>query len=159
HPGGGGQPHDRGWLEIRGRLVPVTAVREDGKGCIWQQVEVDLAPRDAVHGLLDWPYRHALMRHHALMHIVNTVAWRRFSALTPGVQIGADRSPIDFRLGDFARERIGELESLVNAVIERALPISSSVLSEEQYRARPELIRTANVLPPIVDGRVRVVTI
>jgi misacylated tRNA(Ala) deacylase len=159
HPGGGGQPHDRGWLTARGSHVPVSAVREDEEGRIWHQIGSDLAPGERVRGAIDWPYRYVLMRHHALMHIVNTVAWREFGGLITGVQIGPDRSRIDFRLGDFGRERIGEFESHVNTTIDRGLPISSSIISEDEYRGRPDLVRTANVLPPVVDGRVRIVTI
>jgi len=47
----------------------------------------------------------------------------------------------------------------VNAAIDRALPISSSTISEEEYRGRPERVRTLNVLPPTVEGKVRIVTI
>ena len=159
HPGGGGQPHDRGRLALRGGDVSVSAVREDEEGRIWHRVGRAIAPGEAVRGAIDWPFRHALMRHHALMHVVNTVAWRHFGGLITGVQIGPDRSRIDFRLADFARERIGEFESHVNAAIDRGLPISSSIISEDEYRGRPELVRTANVLPPVVDGTVRIVTI
>ena len=159
HPGGGGQPHDRGRLTAGGRHVPVSAIREDKAGRIWHQVGSNLAIGERVRGIIDWTYRYALMRHHALMHIVNTVAWREFGGLITGVQIGPGRSRIDFRLVDFGRDRIGEFESHVNAPIDHGLPISSSVIDEDEYRRRPELVRTANVLPPIVDGRVRIVTI
>jgi misacylated tRNA(Ala) deacylase len=159
HPGGGGQPHDRGRLVLRGGDVPVVEAREDEKGRIWHRVERDLAAGETVRGVIDWPFRYRVMRHHALMHIVNTVAHRYFDGLITGVQIGPDRSRIDFRLADFTRDRIGEFEGHVNAAIDRALPISSSVISEEEYRARPELVRTLNVLPPVVDGVVRIVTI
>jgi len=159
HPGGGGQPHDRGWLAVRDANVPVSAVREDEAGHIWHHVGSDLSLGEPVHGCIDWTYRYRLMRHHALMHIVNTIAWRQFGGLITGVQIGPDRSRIDFRLADFSRDRIREFESQVNAAIDRGLPISSSVIDEDEYRRRPELVRTANVLPPIVDGRIRIVTI
>jgi len=159
HPGGGGQPHDRGRLAAPGRDAPVSAVREDEEGRIWHQIGSDLALGVRVRGAIDWPFRYMLMRHHALMHVVNTVAWRELGGLITGVQIGPDRSRIDFRLVDFSRDRIVELESHVNAVIDRGLPISSAVIGEDEYRRRPELVRTANVLPPVVDGRVRVVTI
>ena len=159
HPGGGGQPHDRGRLILRGGDFPVVDVREDEKGRIWHRVECDLAAGEAVRGAIDWPFRYSVMRHHALMHIVNTVAHRYFGGVITGVQIGPDRSRIDFRLADFARDRIGEFEGHVNEAIHRALPISSSVISEEEYRARPELVRTLNVLPPVVGGVVRIVTI
>src|SRR5215471_5291643 len=99
------------------------------------------------------------MRHHSLMHIVNTVASRHFGGFITGVQIGPERSRIDFKLSDFARDRLVEFQTCVNEAIDRALPITSSILSEEEYRERPALIRTLNVEPPIVDGKVRVVTI
>ncbi len=158
-PGGGGQPHDRGTLIVGGETLVVSAVREDDAGHIWHQLGRDPAMGAAVQGTIDWPYRHALMRHHGLMHIVNTVARLRFGAAITGVQIGPERSRIDFKLGGFTREEIPEFEERVNEVIERSLPVSSSLISEEEFRQRPELVRTLNVLPPVVNGQVRVVEI
>lgn len=158
-PGGGGQPPDRGELTMAGETTPVRDVREDEAGRVWHRVDRELAPGAAVRGALDWPYRRALMRHHGLMHVVNTVARDRLGGVITGVQIGADRSRIDFRLADFSRERIPELEAAVNEVLARGLPISHAAISEAEYRARPELVRTLNVLPPVVDGRVRIVEI
>ena len=159
YPGGGGQPPDRGRLILRGGTVAVSALREDPEGRIWHRVGCDPAAGEPVEGAIDWPFRYALMLHHGLMHVVNTIARRDFGGVITGVQIGPDRSRIDFKLADFTRERTVAFEGQVNAVIDRALPISSSTLSEEEYRERPELVRTLNVLPPIVDGEVRIVTI
>jgi misacylated tRNA(Ala) deacylase len=159
YPGGGGQPHDRGHLVVGGAPCEVSAIREDDDGRVWHQVTPPPAVGAAVHGEIDWPFRLGLMRHHALMHIVNTVARDRYGGVITGVQLGPERSRIDFKLAGFERAQLAELEALVNAVIERSLPISSSSVSEEEFRARPELIRTLYVLPPVVDGRVRIVTI
>ncbi len=159
HPGGGGQPHDRGVLEVGGEALPVTAVREDEAGHVWHEVGRDLPAGTPVRGELDWPYRHALMRHHGLMHVVNTVARDRLGGLITGVQLGPERSRIDLKLDGFTRDRIAELEAAVNEVIARDLPLRSSVISEEEFRRRPELIRTLNVLPPVSGGMVRVVEI
>jgi misacylated tRNA(Ala) deacylase len=159
YPGGGGQPPDRGHLLVQGENVPVSDVREDAAGTVWHSVARDLAAGTAVRGILDWAYRHALMRHHGLMHVVNTVARQRFGGVITGVQIGPERSRIDFRLAGFSREQIPELERAVNDVVEAGLPVTSSVIGEEEFRRRPELVRTLNVLPPVVDGRVRIVDI
>ncbi len=159
HAGGGGQPHDRGVLIVAGEPLTVTAVREDEAGRVWHEVGRDLAPGTPVRGELDWPYRHALMRHHGLMHVVNTIARDRLGGLITGVQLGPERSRIDLKLDGFTRERIPELEAAVNEVIARDLPVRSSVISEEEFRRRPELVRTLNVLPPVSEGRVRVVEI
>jgi misacylated tRNA(Ala) deacylase len=159
YPGGGGQPHDRGQLILRGQAVTVSAVREDAAGRIWHCVGCDPAAGEAVRGGIDWPFRHALMRHHGLMHVVNTIARQQYGGTITGVQIGPDRSRIDFKVDGFSREQIPDFESRVNGVIDRALAVRSSIISEEEYRRRPELIRTLNVLPPVVDGSVRIVEI
>jgi len=158
-PGGGGQPSDRGHLVLRGDTVAVSAVREDVAGRIWHSVGRDLAAGEAVRGAIDWPFRHALMRHHGLMHVVNTVALQRFGGIITGVQLGPDRSRIDFKLDGFSREQIPDFEDRVNDVIERGLPVTSSFIGEDEFRRRPELIRTLNVLPPVVAGQVRIVAI
>jgi misacylated tRNA(Ala) deacylase len=159
YPGGGGQPCDRGQLTLKTGAVAVSAIREDEAGVIWHRVGCDPAVGETVHGAIDWPFRYALMRHHGLMHVANAVAFRHYGGVITGVQIGPDRSRIDFRLGGFSRERIPDFEGRVNEVIGRGLAVRSSVIGEDEYRRRPELIRTLNVLPPVVGGRVRIVEI
>jgi len=159
HPGGGGQPCDRGTLVAGEESLAVTSVREEPDGSVWHEVGRDLPPGRPVRGRLDWPFRRALMRHHTLMHVVNTVARDRFGGVITGVQIGPERSRIDFRLEGFGRDRLGELEAAVNEVLARDLPIAASSISEDEFRRRPELVRTLNVAPPVVGGAVRVVTI
>jgi misacylated tRNA(Ala) deacylase len=159
YPGGGGQPPDRGRLVVRDEALRVDEAREDDAGDVWHRVPRDLEAGTPVHGELDWAWRHALMRAHALMHVVNTVARDRFGGVITGVQLGAERSRIDFRLGAFAREQIPELERLVNEVLARGLPVTATTIPEDEFRRRPELVRTLDVKPPIIDGRVRVVEI
>lgn len=159
YPGGGGQPADRGTLVIEGETVAVEAVREDERGDVWHRVGRDVAPATPVRGQIDWPWRLGLMRAHALMHVVNTVVRDRFGGIITGVQLGPDRSRIDFKLEGFGREEIPRLDHLVNEVLERDLPITDSTISESEFDARPELVRTLDVKPPVIAGRVRVVEI
>ena len=98
------------------------------------------------------------MRHHALLHIVNTLARDDYGGVITGCQLGPDRSRIDFKLPAFARHQLPELEARVNEVIARGVAITSSIIAEDEYRRRPELVRTLNVAPPVSDGRVRIVT-
>lgn len=158
-PGGGGQPPDRGELEVAGERLAVADVREDEARVIWHRVERDLAAGTPVRGAVDWPYRYALMRHHGLMHVVNTVARDLLGGVITGVQIGAERSRIDFRLEGFTRDRLPAFEAAVGAALARALPVREAYVGEAEFRARPELVRTLEVLPPVVDGAVRVVEI
>jgi misacylated tRNA(Ala) deacylase len=99
------------------------------------------------------------MRAHALMHVVNTVARDRYGGVITGVQLGPERSRIDFRLGSFGREQVPELEAGVGEVLARDLAVTSTVISEEEVRRRPELVRTLEVKPPVIDGAVRIVEI
>lgn len=88
YPGGGGQPADRGAVAALGERLPVEEVREDEAGVVWHRLGRDLPPGTAVRGELDWPWRHALMRAHALMHVVNTVARDWLGGVITGVQLG-----------------------------------------------------------------------
>jgi misacylated tRNA(Ala) deacylase len=159
YPGGGGQPADRVTVEVVGEVHHVGDMRVDKSGAVWVLVSVDIPVGAAVTCRIDWPFRYALMRHHALMHIVNTVARRGYHGQQTGTQLGPKRSRIDFRFPEFDRAWLPKLEGSVNEVIERDLPISTAVITEDEFRARPELIRTKNVTPPIEDGRIRIVEI
>jgi len=112
----------------------------------------DLAIGTSVEAAIDWPFRHALMRHHALLQIVNTVTRDHYCGVMTGCQLGADRSRIDFKLLASARDQLPELERHVNEVIARGLSVTSSVIDEDEYRRRPELILTLTAAPPFIDG-------
>ena len=47
----------------------------------------------------------------------------------------------------------------MNAVLERQCRLKAYYLSEAEFQARPDLLRTLEVKPPVIDGRVRVVEI
>ena len=161
--GGGGQPADTGYVEVEGVRYMVTGVREDAEGLIWHEVGLAGIERvgagAAVRGEIDWLRRYAFMRHHTLLHIANTVVLADQGGLITGVQIGEETSRIDFNLEGFGREQTRALEDRINQVIARGLPVDAQVISEDEFRARPELVRTASVAPPVVSGKVRVVRI
>jgi misacylated tRNA(Ala) deacylase len=158
HPGGGGQPCDRGQLVVGDASLDVTAMREDDAG-VWHGVAATLAAGQRIHGVLDWAYRHAVMRHHALLHVVNTIALRELGARITGAQIGAERSRIDLQIAALSRDQLPAFEAQVNDVIARDLALTSSVVDAGELDRRPELIRTLDVRPPVVDGTVRIVEI
>jgi misacylated tRNA(Ala) deacylase len=159
YPGGGGQPADHATVEVAGEVHPVGAFRVDKSGATWVLVNVAIPVGTVVTCRIDWGFRYAVMRHHALMHIVNTIAGRRYHGQQTGTQLGPERSRIDFRFPEFDREWLPDFEESVNEVVGRNLPISSAMITEAEFRTRPELIRTKNVTPPIEDGYVRIVEI
>ena len=156
HPGGGGQPFDLGWIRREGSPHPLTGMREDGEA-LWHQIGADVEIGQEVRGVLDWPRRHALMRHHCLLHVVNALAHQRFGGLVSGAEIGPDRSRVDLSVTAFSRDDIPAFEAAVNEVIRRALRVRASFVSEASLGERPELVRTLKVKPPVVNGTVRIV--
>lgn len=174
YPGGGGQPPDTGALEIGGAIHRVTEAWSDDEGRIWHGVErsggasrvadkssVDPSPHvgSIALGRIDRSRRYEFMRHHTLLHIVNALVLADYGGLITGVQIGEERSRIDFRLEGFDRGRVVELETRINEIITRDLAVDARVIDEAEFRAHPELVRTAVVAPPVVQGCVRVVSI
>lgn len=159
YPGGGGQPADVGVLRADGQALAVTVVTQTDDGLVWHDVGADIAVGLPATGEIEWDRRYALMRGHALLHVVNTVAAMQFGGVITGAEIGRERSRIDFRLPSFDRGSLASFEALVNEVVRSDRAVTSSSVSEEELARRPELVRTLNVSPPVVDGRVRVVEI
>ncbi len=71
YPTGGGQPHDKGWING----VEVLDVYKDDAGNVWHVVAEPekFKPGDEVELKLDWDYRYKLMRIHSAMHLMEHV--------------------------------------------------------------------------------------
>jgi misacylated tRNA(Ala) deacylase len=163
YPGGGGQPPDQGEIEFAdGRRVAVTDVRADEAGVVWHTL-AEMPASDwigqTVALRVDAPRRIALTRYHTVLHILNTIALRDYDAWITGAQIGTDYSRIDFKVEGFSADMASALEAKANAVMAEGHGLRAYTLSEAEFAARGDLLRTLEVRPPIVDGRVRVVEI
>jgi misacylated tRNA(Ala) deacylase len=163
YPGGGGQPPDQGRVELRGgETLRVTSVHVDSDGMLWHAVEGN--PSSALIGesaslFLDRERRLVLTRYHTVLHVLNTLALRDYGGWITGVQIGIDYSRIDFKLEGFTAALCAELQRKVNDVLAASHALRAYTISEEEFRVRDDLLRTLEVKPPIVEGRVRVVEI
>jgi len=103
--------------------------------------------------------RVALARHHTVLHVLNTIALRDYAAWITGVQIGLDYSRIDFKWEGFTPVVCGEVENKVNAVLRGNHSLKSYYIPEDEFHKRQDLLRTLEVKPPVIGGRVRVVEI
>ena len=163
YPGGGGQPADSGRVRLPGGAVlDIVTIEAAADEVLWHIAKA--APPPEILGqparlLLDKDRRLALARYHTVLHVVNTIALRDYAGWITGVQIGADYSRIDFKLEDFSPALCAELEGKVNAVLARNHAVGAYYLPEEEFRRRGDLLRTLEVKPPVVNGRVRVVEI
>ncbi len=150
YPGGGGQPHDLGWLNFNGQRYEVVKVSKEGDR-IWHMLEIEipgLGMGDEVMGELDWSRRHLLMRTHTAMHILCGVVWRDYGASVTGGNMDPGKGRMDFEFASLTRELIGEIETKCNAEVAAARPTRTQILPRAEAFQIPDLIRTKiNLLP------------
>ena len=157
YPTGGGQPGDTGLLRWDGGEAKVVdSVKADG-GDVLHVLAPD-APRPAlgatVHSALDWERRYLHMRMHTAMHVMSSL----IKGNVTGGQVGADKSRLDFNLeGDVpSKEWVTEE---INKLIALDRPVTPQWITDEELAARPELVKTMSVRPPVGAGRVRLLSI
>jgi misacylated tRNA(Ala) deacylase len=163
YPGGGGQPHDTGVVILQdGSEIKILSVHSDESDTIWHShlggVSAQIA-RQPVRLLVDRDRRIALARYHTVLHVLNTIALRDYNGWITGVQIAVDYSRIDFKLDGIVTRIRSELEERVNSVLAQGGILKSYYVPEAEFRQRADLLRTLEVNPPVIDGRVRVVEI
>jgi misacylated tRNA(Ala) deacylase len=157
YPTGGGQPGDTGVLRWDGGEAKVVdTVKADG-GDVLHVLSSD-GPRPAVgtavHAVLDWDRRYRHMRMHTALHVMSAV----IKGNVTGGQVGADKSRLDFNLeGEVPTKEwvTGEINKLLT--VDR--PVVARWITDEELEARPELVKTMSVRPPVGAGRVRLMAI
>jgi misacylated tRNA(Ala) deacylase len=154
-PGGGGQPHDLGWLAE----IPVERVKRQGQW-IWHWLKADPPSEgEVVQGRIDWERRYRLMRTHTAFHILCGVVWRDYQALVTGGNMEELRGRMDFEFETLRGELVHEIEEKINAEVAAARPVQVKFLPREEAFKIPDLIRTKiNLLPPQIQ-EVRIVEI
>ena len=151
----GGQPGDTGSLA---GLAVTGAVHPDGdRTRILHLVAPGVAlPRvgETVALRLDWDRRHRLMRMHSALHLLSVV----LPYGVTGGQIGEDRGRLDFDMPEPPAD-VPALEARLKELVAAALPVSAEWITEDALAARPEMVKTMKVKPPVGEGRVRLVRI
>ena len=154
---GGGQPGDSGTLDWEGgRLRIATTVKgKDGEIVMVPAEPGALPPVGAkVDQRLDWDRRFAHMRVHTALHLLSVV----IPLAVTGGAIGAEKGRLDFDMPDAPEDKM-ILQGRLNALIERDYPVSESWITDEELMANPGLVKTMSVMPPMGQGRVRLVRI
>lgn len=157
-PSGGGQPSDAGLLRWPDGEARVADIKKDGTS-VRHEVEGPLPHEgQAVHGILDWDRRFAIMRHHSALHVLVGAVYHLFGALVTGGAIYPDRARMDFTLEDLNKERVAAIEAEANRVIGEHRRILVRFVTREEFE-RSDLTRLArNLLPPEIR-EVRVIEI
>jgi misacylated tRNA(Ala) deacylase len=154
---GGGQPGDSGRiLWDGGALAIATAVKAEGGRIALVPAEPLALPPvgTAIQQVLDWERRHRHMRMHTALHLLSVV----IPLPVTGGQIGAERGRLDFDMPEPPGD-VALLDEALNELIDRDLPVTEDWITDAELAARPELVRTMSVAPPVGQGRVRLVRI
>ena len=153
---GGGQPGDSGVLDwAGGRIVVATAVKAMGGVALVPAEPVAMPPVGAeVRQRLDWDRRYRLMRIHTALHLLSVVIPQPVT----GGQVGDGRGRLDFDMPDPPGDT-ALLEAALNALIGRDLAVLDDWITDDQLLANPGLVKTMSVMPPMGQGRIRLVQI
>jgi misacylated tRNA(Ala) deacylase len=159
YPTGGGQPGDIGLL--RAADGTVIEIRDTVKGAepgeiihIPAEGAPAAAPGTAVTATLDWDRRHRLMRMHTCLHLLSSIV----TGEVTGGQVSDGKGRLDFNLPDGAPDK-DAITAELNRLIAEDHPTGTRWITDEEMAARPELVRTMSVKPPMGAGRVRLLVI
>src|SRR5471030_1866637 len=157
YPTGGGQPGDTGVLHWDGGEARIVdALKAEGNDVL--HVLAPDAPTPPVgakvHVALDWERRYRHVRMHTALHIMSAV----IKDSVTGGQVGAEKSRLDFNLeGDVPTKEWVTEE--INRILGTDRPVAAQWITDEEMNARPELVKTMSVRPPVGAGRVRLLAI
>jgi misacylated tRNA(Ala) deacylase len=159
YPLGGGQPGDRGSLQLAdGRVIAIIDTRKgeapDDVVHIPAPDPALPAPGDPVEGLIDWAYRHRLMRMHTCLHLLCSVV----PGAVTGGQISDGKARLDFDVPGDSLDKEA-IEAALNERIAGGHEVRTRWITDDELAAAPELIRTMSVKPPVGHGRVRLLDI
>jgi misacylated tRNA(Ala) deacylase len=159
YPGGGGQPHDLGHLNVGEDRLRVLRVTQDRDG-VWHWLDGPIPGEGtSVEGELDWERRYALMRTHTALHALCGVVWNRFHSPVTGGNMEPGEGRLDFDIPDWTSDDLPIVEAALNDELERRRRVEVSFLPRDAADEDPSLIRTkVNLLPPTID-QVRVIDI
>ena len=150
----GGQPGDKGSLEINGEKFNVINTLKHEKGIAHVLDQPCKASAGDVTGIIDWDHRYRLMRMHTSMHLLCAA----LPYYVTGGSIGLEKSRIDFDLGEETFE-FETLNTIINEFIQQSHPISYQWITNEELDQQPELVRTLSVKPPRTNDQIRLVKI
>ena len=94
------------------------------------------------------------MRMHTALHLLSVA----FPFPVTGGSIGADKGRLDFDMAE-APTDLDALQAALNAMVSDAHPVSHEWISDAEMAAKPEMIKTMKVKPPMGQGRVRLIRI
>ncbi|MDN6320785.1 MAG: alanyl-tRNA editing protein [Marinobacter sp.] len=159
YPTGGGQPGDTGSLVASSgeKFAVVNTFRDDKNAeLIWHQMEAfgsELAVGTEVTGHIDWNRRYRHMQMHTCLHLLCSL----IDAPVTGCGIAEDKGRLDFDLQE-PMDKLKVTEQL-NHLIQRGIPVRNFNVQPENTKDFSNLVRTASVQPPVLQGVIRMIEV
>jgi misacylated tRNA(Ala) deacylase len=157
----GGQPADRGVLTTSSgdAILLESATYTDPEKTLIAHVPaagtaLNLKVGEPVHAVIDWDLRYARMRMHTALHLL--------SAALPypvtGGSIGDADGRLDFDIPEAGLDK-DEITKKLAKMIAADAEVRLSWITDAELAAKPGLIKTMSVKPPMGAGRVRLIEI
>ena len=157
-PKGGWQPGDSGTLLVNSYHFKVIETVKDPEGQVYLKIEDANAINDFEDGIkvtqiLDWDTRYKYMKMHTALHLLSVC----LPFPVTGGQITFEKGRVDFDMPESPDKE--KVTDRLNTMIERDYAVSNDLISQEELRERPQLIKTMSVKPPQNVDLVRLVRI
>jgi misacylated tRNA(Ala) deacylase len=159
YPTGGGQPGDVGTLRLASgeAIAIVDTVKGEGPDEVIHVPAPGGAlpePGTPVTAEIDWDRRHRLMRMHTCLHLLCAVV----PGAVTGGQVSDGRGRLDFDVPGASLDKEA-IAARLNQLIAGGHDVVPRWITDAELAARPELVRTMSVKPPIGAGRVRLMEV
>ncbi|MBC2886626.1 alanyl-tRNA editing protein [Ochrobactrum sp. CM-21-5] len=155
----GGQPGDTGYFErADGSRIEISAtITGESKNEILHlpiegQSQPDIGEKLVLH--IDWGRRYRLMRMHTACHLLSVACPFPIT----GAAVGEEESRVDFDLPDSSYTKESVTEKLME-MVKANNAVSIRWISDDEFLANPEIVKSKNVRPPVGSGRIRLVMI
>jgi misacylated tRNA(Ala) deacylase len=157
----GGQPADRGVLTTAtGDTILIGAANYTGP----EKTEIAHLPAQAiglspkigepVHAVIDWDLRYARMRMHTALHLLSAV----LPYPVTGGSVGDADGRLDFDIPEAGLDK-DEITQRLAKMIAADAEVRACWITDAELAAKPSLIKTMSVKPPMGTGRVRLIEI
>src|SRR3954470_19211507 len=161
HAASGGQPADRGMLTTAtGDAIPIVNASYTDP----EKTEIAHVPAattgvqfkigEPVHASIDWGLRYARMRMHTALHLLSAV----LPYPVTGGAVGEQEGRLDFDIQEAGLDK-DEITARLAEMIASDADVRARWITDAELAAKPELIKTMSVKPPMGSGRVRLIEI
>lgn len=133
YPEGGGQPGDKGEINVQGELVKITNTKIHHGHVVHETLQSDFPLGVEVNAKLDWEYRYNLMRSHSAQHVISRFFQLQYKTDTVSTQLKLNKSRLDFHpLSKLTPNQLKTIEEQINDLLVESLPITITTLPRSE---------------------------